>query len=678
MATLISMRLAGRSLSRQLNRRHGWLASHLLSYNTVQATTTLLQARLYNTTSHHYYVSPDDDTDQKAQVVQPLVSLCHAQLQYPQSTFTLHATKLDIGHARHGGHVILGPNGAGKSLISNAIAQAFQQHRAKLKRQQQPAHDDDDDTDNTTYFQTGHMSLSDDQVWHGQAVAHVSFESHEELLALREDNDEPISVQKAIASGGALNKAAQFLVVRFGLFPLLHRQVTSLSTGEIRKVLLVKALAHRPRLLVLDNAFDGLDVPSRTALKDLVERTLQGFRPDILVQAVDAKATAHTQVVMMTHRAEEIVDSMQTVSYLVQKQETHDDGNHVQTIIHTEERQGRSGQDLLQRALLQDAANNDTSKEESLSLTWPEENDNNDSMSSLPSPQTVQAWWQQGRSETTSVVQQKPLVSMTNLTMQRGQATLLKDLNWTVERGHHWWIAGGNGVGKSTLSRLLARQQQQSGIVQGTLEVVVSDDNDDNTETGDRRRRGVGWVSTEEHMALARSPRSIKDVLTSHYAATTTTATSHNATTPLKVATCVLQWLDMPAHDQFLQRPFAQLSQGEQKLVLIAAALAARPKLLVLDEPCQGLDAIKRKRVLQLVERIISSTQESNDIQLIYITHHPEEVMPSISHVLHLAKGQDVFQGSRDEYDADIVAKRADSVSSANNNTSSSAKKTLV
>ena len=161
------------------------------------------------------------------------------------------------------------------------------------------------------------MTLNDDQLWHAQAMAHVSFESHEALLAQRDDKDptQPLSVKKAIASGGTLSKAAQFLVVRFGMYPLLTRDVDSLSTGEIRKVLIIRALAHRPRLLVLDNAFDGLDVPSRDALKELITKTLLGFRPDILLQGVDAKATAHTQVVLMTHRSEEIVDPVSRLTY---------------------------------------------------------------------------------------------------------------------------------------------------------------------------------------------------------------------------------------------------------------------------------------------------------------------------------------------------------------------------
>ena len=129
-------------------------------------------------------------------------------------------------------------------------------------------------------------------------------------------------------------------------------------------------------------------------------------------------------------------------------------------------------------------------------------------------------------------------------------------------------------------------------------------------------------------MALARSTLSIHHVLTQH-------SSQHDAVS-IERAKTVLGWLEMPVSDGFLQGAFHQLSQGEQKMVLIAAAIASHPRLLVLDEPCQGLDWIRRQRVLGVVERLCQAA--GSELSLIYITHHPEEVMPSISHVLHLAK----------------------------------------
>lgn len=108
----------------------------------------------------------------------------------------------------------------------------------------------------------------------------------------------------------------------------------------------------------------------------------------------------------------------------------------------------------------------------------------------------------------------------------------------------------------------------------------------------------------------------------------------------------VAKWLFID-NESLLSRPFSQLSQGEQKLTLIAAALAARSPLLVLDEPSQALDQVHRRRLLALVERICQAT----DMNLVYVTHHMDEVLPSVTHVLHLKDGRDVYQGIRDDYD---------------------------
>ena len=82
--------------------------------------------------------------------------------------------------------------------------------------------------------------------------------------------------------------------------------------------------------------------------------------------------------------------------------------------------------------------------------------------------------------------------------------------------------------------------------------------------------------------------------------------------------------------------------------MLIAGAVAARPALLVLDEPCQGLDLIARRRVLTLVNSVCRAA----DVSLVYITHYYEEVLPCVTHVMHIRKGVVAFSGERESYEA--------------------------
>jgi len=416
----------------------------------------------------------------------------------------------------------------------------------------------------------------------------VSFESHWELL------EEGGTTYRAISGGSnVLNKAAKFLIVRFGMYPLLNREVQTLSTGEIRKVLLVKALATRPKLLVLDNAFDGLDVPSRNSLKELVSKTLQGFRPDILVQGISAHATAHTQILLSTHRPEEIVDEIKHVSYWKE-------GSRFFT---NESRSDQSGEKLFRNLMRRETP--------LLDEPW------NDS--SLPALEDIAEWWADDHANQPAV-----LVQSRGLCVQdsKQSTSMLKEINWSVKRGERWVIGGLNGSGKSTLSKLLAPESKNDKsrpiAISGHLSVHKSEEN--------------GLCSTELHMKFAKSDLTTMDIIQR--------STSSDAKR-------IAEWLMLGPN--ILKEKFKCLSQGQQKMVLIAAAIAKKPKLLVLDEPCQGLDWSNRRTILGLVERVCRVT----DLSLIYITHHlEEESLPCITHVLHLKSGTVTYNGSREGYDS--------------------------
>ena len=498
-----------------------------------------------------------------------LVKLEAARLGYPNSNSSSHPLDLTIQPATFGGHAVLGRNGTGKSLLAQALA-----HGAFL------------DGPDYSHLLGGELYHSDGRA----SVARVSFESHEDLLARGG------STYTALTPfGGLLSKAAQFLVVRFGLFPLLHRDIATLSTGEIRKVLFIRALSTRPNLLILDNAFDGLDAPSRQSLAELVSMTLKGFRADILVQGVNAKNAAHTQVLLSTHRPEEIVDEISTVTFI-----GHDR-------VSTERRNGRTGEVLFQAAIGHFELKHDP---------WDD--------AALPSLNEISNLWTNGRQGRKS---EGALFEARNLRVSRGEKDLISELDWTVQQGECWVLAGGNGAGKSSISRLLAKPDTRQVVDNGVLHVGLE-------------RNDVGWVSTEVHMSLSRSTQTARDVLLE--------TETPSALCP-EVGKRIAEWLGL--RNRQLSRPFAELSQGEQKLVLIGRAISKRPKLLIIDEPLQGLDLYHRRRVLGLVESICRAT----DTSLIYVTHHLEELIPSVENVLHLKEGKSIFKGPLSSYDPETL-----------------------
>jgi len=540
-----------------------------------RSAITLIRSRFYSSLKENF------------EIVESLVELDSTRLAYPKYDDST-GIKLDltVNPASYGGHVVLGPNGSGKTLLSFGIT--------------------DDSCESNVFVRGGsirygcNMNMNWNPKFH---LSKVSFRSHSELL----EKDETV-YQALTPFGGKLSKASKYLVVRFGLFPLLHSDLKSISTGEIRKVLLVRALSTRPKLLVLDNAFDGLDVSSREKLKEILSKMLRGFRSDLLVQEVSAKDAARTQILLLTHRAEEIMDEISTVSFIR-------DGGGV-----TQSRSKRTGVQLLNSALIGDDFENSSNcpsvtnalKWYSMDHVWYDKN--------FPSNNDIANWW---NNKCTS--QNNVLLNISSLKVQRGDYIPLCDLNLTLRRGERWLVAGNNGAGKSTLSRMFTHfdtsTPNELGIVEGSLDMSISSDK-------------IGWVSTELHMKMTHSDLTTNDVLL------------RQGLVQSHVGYQIAQWI-IEDFRSILSRPFNTLSQGQQKLILIAAGIALRPSLLILDEPCQGLDHLNRCRVLGLLQRLCET---NSSMGLIYITHHLEEVMPCITHVLHLEKGNTVFQGTYHQY----------------------------
>jgi molybdate transport system ATP-binding protein len=572
----------------------------------------------------------EDDEFQKDHrpTTPPLLEFRKARLAYPRSKvsskpfdFAIHPPDLKTD-ARQGGYAVLGRNGSGKSLLGAALRATVD--GVDLSKS--------GGNHNNPYVVDGTLTFSR---WHSRAVAHVSFDSHRELLRERDEKTgEHVTAFKAIAAAGGapgkLNPAAQFLVVRFGLYPLLHRTVDTLSTGEIRKVLLIRALSQRPKLLVLDNAFDGLDVPSRDILKELVSKTIKGFTNDILVQGVNSKATARTQIVLMTHRAEEIVDEVDSIAWWEHDKDTQS------STFQLIKRYIGDGESSLLPSL--HVLHQSLGMEKPVHHNGLPQYDWNDP--ELPSVGDVDTWWKYGDNHSTTDNNDSIVVKADDLSIRRGNTTLLYSLDWTVHTGERWIVGGGNGAGKSSLSRLLANHEYLDQDARLNLQILP------HGNPGNPRSSAVGWVSTESHLKHHEEEQRHAMTVRGYLVQEAESESWDHVITP------VLSWLKIattPVEQEALSNTsFHDLSQGQQKMILLAAAIAKRPPLLVLDEPCQGLDLVSRQCLLQVVERICAAT----DMSLIYITHHlDEEQIPSITHAMHLKDRTAVFQGSIEEYD---------------------------
>jgi iron complex transport system ATP-binding protein len=92
------------------------------------------------------------------------------------------------------------------------------------------------------------------------------------------------------------------------------------------------------------------------------------------------------------------------------------------------------------------------------------------------------------------------------------------------------------------------------------------------------------------------------------------------------------------------EQPFGTLSQGERKKALLARTMMASPRLLILDEPCAGLDLYEREKFLDMLQAFTSP-----EMSILYVTHHIEEIVPLISHAALMTEGRIAAQGPKRE-----------------------------
>jgi molybdate transport system ATP-binding protein len=214
----------------------------------------------------------------------------------------------------------------------------------------------------------------------------------------------------------------------------------------------------------------------------------------------------------------------------------------------------------------------------------------------------------------------RPLVTIANASLYRDYRLVIRDLNWTLRSGEHWAVLGANGAGKSTLLSLIYGDLHPAlggTIVRGGLSV------------GDRIeewKRRVAWVSPElqaDHFAA----HSLEEVVISgRYA-----SVGLNAPPTAADRRIARRWLEFFGIGALRDRGPRSVSYGQMRLALLARAMVNGPELLLLDEPCTGLDGDRRERVLREIERLARS-----GTQIVMAVHDADDIVPSVRNVLQL------------------------------------------
>ena len=368
----------------------------------------------------------------------------------------------------------------------------------------------------------------------------------------------------------------------YGLFHMdefLDKYIITLSSGELRKFQLTKTLFANPRLLIMENPFIGLDAETRDQLKELLW-------------------------LLATER------NMELILVLAK---TDDIPEYVTDVISCPVRTART-----------ESPNGSDGESERLGLEEYRQQEE-------PVPPHVLS------KDKESAILSLPytdndydcqrVVEMHKVSIKYGTRTILNNVDWTIMNGERWALSGQNGSGKSTLLSLICADNPQSYA----CNITLFDRPRGSGETIWDIKKHIGYVSPEMHRSYKRNLPAIRIV-----ASGLMDSIGLYAIPDQKDYDKCRFWLDIFGISHLAERPFLQLSSGEQRLVLLARAFVKDPQLLILDEPLHGLDLWNRR----LTKDVIETFCQRRGKTLIMVTHYQEELPSIITHSLYLKKQQ--------------------------------------
>jgi len=226
------------------------------------------------------------------------------------------------------------------------------------------------------------------------------------------------------------------------------------------------------------------------------------------------------------------------------------------------------------------------------------------------------------------------IIKLKNVSCKAGMKYLLRDINWNVMKGEHWVVFGMNGSGKTTLLSIIAGFKHFS---EGTVSILGQEYNNENIL---EIRKRIGWVSSSFFDKYYTQESALHIVLSGLNG--TLGLDDKITLEDVKLAKELLIKLNL---GDKINRTFDTFSKGERQNILIARALISRPEILILDEPCTGLDVYNRSLLFQTIEGL----SEEKNLTIIYVTHYIEEIIPLFDNMLLLKNGHIFSKGKTEQ-----------------------------
>lgn len=225
------------------------------------------------------------------------------------------------------------------------------------------------------------------------------------------------------------------------------------------------------------------------------------------------------------------------------------------------------------------------------------------------------------------------ILQIDRLSIRRGDVHILQEVSWEMRKGEHWVILGANGSGKTSLLSAI------TGYLSPTEgDIAVLGQRYGETDWRELRKV-IGIVSSSVRQMMADGEPALSAVVSGRYA-----MIDYWGRITRQDREDALEILERVEGLHLADRPWGVLSQGERQRILIGRALIAEPRVLILDEPCAGLDPVAREHFLAFIQRL---GERRVGPALVLVTHHVEEIMPTFSHVLMLREGEIMASGPR-------------------------------